>query len=64
MSKIKLGELSYNTRTEEGEVRIDWDAMPADVVGLDVLSDWIDILQGAYEMRTMQTFRRPKDKSV
>ena len=64
MSKIKLGELSYNTRTEEGEVRIDWDAMPADVVGLDVLSDWIDILQGAYEMRAMQTFRRPKDKSV
>lgn len=64
MSRIRLGRLSYNTRTEEGEVRIDWDAMPADVVGLDVLSDWIEILQGAYEMRAMQTFRQPEDKSV
>ena len=39
---MKLGSLKYNTKTEEGEVKIDWTQMPEDVVGLDLLSDWIE----------------------
>ena len=43
-----LGKLTYNKGSEEGEVKIDWEKMPEDVVGLDILSDWIADLTKIY----------------
>ena len=43
-----LGKLKYSVRKEEGQVTIDWESMPTDVVMLDTLQDWIVELQGIY----------------
>ena len=51
---MKLGTLKYNRRTEQGEVHIDWEAMPSGVVGLDILQDW------AYTL--MEEYRTARDK--
>lgn len=58
---MKLGTLKYNKRTEEGEVHIDWEAMPADIVGLDILQDWAHDLMKIYETAREAVFKtQPK----
>lgn len=54
--KIQLATLYYNTTTEEGEVRIDWKAMPTGVVGLDVLSDWLADIEQIYSNKIDEVF--------
>lgn len=55
---MKLGTLKYNTKSEEGEIDIDWTAMPEGVVGLDILSDWIADLTKIYNRELNQAFSR------
>jgi len=55
---MKLGEIRYNTDTEEGYVEIDWMTMPTDVVGLDILQDWIVELQGVYNEQHKKVFKQ------
>jgi len=57
-SDMKLGSLKYNTKTEEGEVKIDWIQMPEDVVGLDLLSDWIADLTKIYNRELNNVFSK------
>ena len=57
-SDMKLGSLNYNTKTEEGEVKIDWIQMPEDVVGLDLLSDWIADLTKIYNRELNNVFSK------
>jgi len=54
----KLGSLIYNTKTEEGEVKIDWERLPQDVVGLDILSDWIAELTKVYNRELNSVFTK------
>ena len=48
---MKIGNIGYNTNTEEGYVKIDWRMMPEtdNVVTLDILKDWIVELQDIYD---------------
>ena len=57
---MQLGRLTYNVRTEEGEVKINWKDMPDDVVGLDILSDWIAELTKVYNRELNHVFTRNK----
>jgi hypothetical protein len=53
-----LGKLTYNKGSEEGEVKIDWEKMPEDVVGLDILSDWIADLTKIYNRELNHVFTK------
>jgi hypothetical protein len=55
---MKLGTLSYSTRSEEGAVKINWEAMPTGVVMLDILSDWIVDLESIYETKIAEVFNK------
>jgi len=48
---MKIGNIGYNTNTEEGYVKIDWRMMPEtdNVVTLDILKDWIYDLEKIYD---------------
>ncbi len=52
-----MGILDYDKITEEGKVFIDMDALPDDVVGLDILQDWICDLQAIYAARHAEVFK-------
>lgn len=49
------GALLYDTRKEEGKVRI-FASMPKNIVGLDILKDWIVELEDAYNKLHKETF--------
>ena len=51
-----LGKLKYSVRKEEGQVTIDWESMPTEVVMLDTLQDWIVELQGIYAGKLKEVF--------
>jgi hypothetical protein len=55
---MKIGNIGYNTNTEEGYVKIDWEMMPEtdDVVTLDILQDWIVELQDIYDEKREKVF--------
>jgi hypothetical protein len=55
---MKLGTLQYSLSTEEGRVKINWNAMPEGVVLLDVLQDWICDLEGIYESKRQEVFNK------
>jgi len=61
---MKIGNIGYNTNTEEGYVKIDWEMMPEtdDVVTLDILQDWIVELQDIYEEKQEIVFK-PREKT-
>jgi hypothetical protein len=46
--KDKFGVLHYCTKNEEGEIKMTAE-LPESVVGLDILSDWIAILEVEYD---------------
>jgi hypothetical protein len=54
---MMMGILDYDKITEEGKVFIDMDALPDDVVGLDILQDWICDLQAIYAARHAEVFK-------
>ena len=58
---MKLGELHYNKSTEEGTIRVSV-KLPQDVVGLDILKDWIELLTVEYETRIQEVFSRQRKK--
>jgi hypothetical protein len=53
---MKLGELRYNIKTEEGEVYIDPKVMPDNVVGLDIIRDWLYELTDLYAKQHEEVF--------
>jgi hypothetical protein len=55
---MKLGQLKYSTGKEEGYVEINWMTMPTDVVGLDILQDWIVELQDIYDEQFGKVFKQ------
>jgi hypothetical protein len=48
MPQKVYGQLIYDPHSEEGLVKIDWEVLPQNVVGLDILSDWISDLHKSY----------------
>ena len=56
--KEKLGLLRYDTTREEGEIKMT-DPLPESVVGLDILSDWIGLLEAEY--KRIETIVFPPD---
>ena len=59
---MKLGSLQYSLSTEEGRIKINWNKMPEDIVLLDVLQDWICDLEGIYETKREEIFKRGESK--
>jgi hypothetical protein len=57
---MKIGNIGYNTNTEEGYVKIDWRMMPKtdDVVTLDILKDWIYDLEKIYDEKREKVFKQ------
>lgn len=55
---MKLGTLHYDKDKGVGEVRIDWAAMPPDVMGLDALSDWLAHIGEIYEQEVEKVFSK------
>jgi hypothetical protein len=62
---MKLGTLTYNQRSEEGEVKwgADVNLTEPDVVMLDILRDWIVILTDAYEDLRKTTFPYDEERN-
>ena len=54
---MRLGTLHYDTRKEEGVVRLE--GLPPDVVSLDTLKDWIGQLTDEYNRMLEEVF--PKE---
>jgi len=55
---MKLGQLKYSTGKEEGYVEINWMTMPTDVMGLDILQDWIVELQDIYDEQFGKVYKQ------
>jgi len=58
-SLIVQGILTYDTKTEEG--RVCHCRVPKDVVGLDILQDWILDLQSEYYLLHKEVFNKGKE---
>jgi hypothetical protein len=57
--KRNFGKLKYDTNKEEGEVELS-EYLPKDVVGLDILQDWINLLTVEYDTRVQEVFSRQR----
>ena len=55
------GSLFYDMNKEEGQVRL-LPNLPKDVVGLDILQDWIADLQDEYDKLRKEVFSRGRNK--
>lgn len=55
------GVLFYDNKKEEGRLRLR-SSMPKDVVGLDILQDWIVELQDAYDKLHKETFNERAER--
>lgn len=55
-----IGKLTYDENKEEGKVKINWETMPGNVVGLDILSDWIADLTKIYIRELNHVFTSKK----
>jgi len=53
------GSLFYDTNKEEGQIRL-LPNLPKDVVGLDILQDWIVDLQDTYDKLHKEVFQKEK----
>jgi hypothetical protein len=60
---MKMGKLDYSVSREEGFVKINWKVMPTDVVMLDILQDWIVELEGIYETKREEVFKRKEKRN-
>jgi hypothetical protein len=60
--KSLMGSLEYDEATEEGVVDIDWDKLPGNMVGLDILSDWILGLTDIYNLKVKEVYRSVGDE--
>lgn len=58
---MKLGTLTYDTRKEEGVVKLD--ELPSDVVSLDILQDWIGDLTKEYNRMLEEVFPRTNEEN-
>lgn len=61
-NKSLMGSLEYDETTEEGVINIDWDELPSNVVGLDILSDWILGLTDIYNLKVKEVYRSAGDE--
>ena len=57
--KRNFGNLRYDTNKEEGEVELS-EYLPKDVVGLDILQDWIGLLTVEYDTRVQEVFSKQR----
>jgi hypothetical protein len=57
--KRNFGKLKYDTNKEEGEVELS-EYLPKDVVGLDILQDWIGLLTVEYDTRVQEVFSKQR----
>jgi hypothetical protein len=57
--KRNFGKLRYDTNKEEGEVELS-KYLPKDVVGLDILQDWINLLTVEYDTRVQEVFSKQR----
>jgi hypothetical protein len=57
-----MGSLEYDEAIEEGVVNIDWDKLPGNMVGLDILSDWILELTDIYNLKVKEVYRSVGDE--
>ena len=57
--KRNFGKLRYDTNKEEGEVELS-EYLPKDVVGLDILQDWIGLLTVEYDTRVQEVFSKQR----
>lgn len=53
---MRLGTLHYDTRKEEGVVRLE--GLPPNVVSLDTLKDWVGQLNDEYNRMLEEVFPR------
>ena len=60
--KRVLGQLVYDTSKEQGDVVIDWDKMPTDMVMLDTINDWRHDLSDLYESKSNEVFNKGESK--
>jgi len=61
-NKSLMGSLEYDEAIEEGVVNIDWDKLPGNMVGLDILSDWILELTDIYNLKVKEVYRSVGDE--
>ncbi len=57
-----LGRLVYDTNKEEGDIEIDWNKMPTNLVMLDVINDWYWAISDLYSQKEQEVF--PKQRSA
>jgi hypothetical protein len=65
MPRRTYGKLIYDPHSEEGMIEIDWVNMPDNVMGLDILSDWLIELNKLYHGEVSTLFNKalkPSDK--
>ena len=58
MPQKVFGQLIYDPHREEGLVKIDWEQLPQNVVGLDILADWISDLNKSYHSELSRVFTK------
>jgi hypothetical protein len=61
--RTHLGKLKYNNKSEEGEIELS-PLFPKDVVGLDVLQDWILLLAREYDALLQETFKKKENQNA
>jgi hypothetical protein len=62
MPQKVYGQLIYDPHSEEGLVKIDWEVLPQNVVGLDILSDWISDLHKSYHSELTRLSLKGKEE--
>ena len=62
MPQKVYGQLIYDPHSEEGLVKIDWEVLPQNVVGLDILSDWISDLHKSYHSELTRLSLKSKEE--
>jgi hypothetical protein len=57
---MRIGQIGYNTNTEEGYIKINWEMMPEpdSVITLDILQDWIVELQDIYDEKFGKVYKQ------
>ena len=58
MPRKTYGKLIYDPHSEEGMIEIDWVNMPDDVMGLDIISDWLYDLNKLYHSEVSRLFKQ------
>lgn len=53
---MRIGTLSYSTRKAEGTVRVNWGEIQNSMIQLDILQDWLCLIQDAYMQKRDEVF--------